>query len=66
MKKNFGDFTRANFDYKTISVLKQYLCCRMLRDRSSLRKYRQTRSDFYFYQGLDHLNKESDMAYIIK
>jgi hypothetical protein len=66
MKKNFGESTKAKFDYKTTSVLKQYLCCRMMRDRQTLRKYRQTRSDFYFYQGLDHLNKESDMAYIIK
>jgi hypothetical protein len=49
MKKNFGDSTKAKFDYKTTSVLKQYLCCRMMRDRSTLRKYKTTRSDFYFY-----------------
>jgi len=35
-------------------------------DRQTLRKSRSTRNDFYFYQGLDRLNKECDMAYIIK
>ena len=35
-------------------------------DRQTLRKNRNTRNDFYFYQGLDRLNKECDMAYIIK
>jgi hypothetical protein len=66
MKKNFGDSTKANFNYKTTSVLKQFLLCRLMRDRQTLRKDKALRSDFYFYQGLDKLNKESDMAYIIK
>lgn len=35
-------------------------------NRQSLRKNRSTRDDFYFYQGLDRLNKECDMAYILK
>ena len=35
-------------------------------DRQTLRKNKNMRNDFYFYQGLDRLNKECDMAYILK
>jgi len=35
-------------------------------DRQTLRKNKNMRNDFYFYQGLDRLNKECDMAYVIK
>jgi hypothetical protein len=44
----------------------QYLLCRLARDRSTLRAYKSTRNDFYYFQGLDQLNKESDLYYIIK
>jgi hypothetical protein len=65
MKEGFGGKTVANFDMKTGSLLLHYLCCKVIRSRQSLRNDRRARNDYYFYQGLDKLNKEGDIGYVI-
>lgn len=66
MTKGFGTKNAANFDMKTGSIIRHYLCCRLIRARQSLRNSPNTRTDYYFYQGLDRLNKEADLGHIIK
>lgn len=57
---------KANFDMKTGSIIWHYLTCRIVKDRQTLRNNWRSRNDYYFYQGLDKLNKEGDLGYIIK
>lgn len=65
MKQGFGEKT-ANFDMKTLSIIKHYICCRLAMPRQTLRNSLKSRTDYYFYQGLDRLNKECDLAHMIK
>ena len=65
LSKGFGQI-KANFDMKTGSLIWHYITCRILRDRQTLRNHWRSRNDYYFYQGLDKLNKEGDLGYIIK
>jgi hypothetical protein len=65
LSQGFGQM-KANFDMKTGSIIWHYLTCRIVRDRQTLRNNWRSRNDYYFYQGLDKLNKEGDLGYIIK
>lgn len=66
MRSSFGTKSAANFDMKTGRIIMHYLCCRLLKSRQNLRNSANTRTDYYFYQGLDKLNKEADLGHIIK
>lgn len=43
-----------------------YACLRIARNRQTLRNNKDLRQDYYFQQGLDKLNKEADLGFIIK
>ena len=66
MVKGFGSKNAANFDMKTGTIIKHYICCRLIMGRQTLRNSPRMRTDYYFYQGLDRLNKECDLAHMIK
>jgi len=65
LKDAFGK-NRAKFDYLTVGVLKYYCCCRIIMSNETLRKKEKYRNDLYFNRGLNALNKEFDVGYIIK
>ena len=67
MQEVIGDpKKKAHFNHKTIGVILNYLCFRFLRSVNSLRKSPNTRNSLYFKQGLEGLDKEMDIGYIIK
>ena len=43
-----------------------YLCCRFIRSRESLRNSKRRRQTLYFQKGLQVLDKEMDVGYIIR
>ena len=57
---------KARFTHKTVGVLSMYLCCRFLRDRDWLRKHPSARQTLYFQKGLQKLDREMDIGYIIR
>ena len=57
---------RADFNHKTIGVLKNMICCRNMRKRESLRDSLSTRNDMYFMMGLNAMNTECDIGYIVR
>ena len=66
MKKVIGE-GKANFNFKTMGVLKSYICClRIVRNREKLRKTPELRQVLYFNKGLERLDKEADLAYIVQ
>ena len=67
MNDALGDSKKkANFNHKTIGVIFNYICFRFLRSSDYLRKYRGTRNSLYFKLGLEKLDKEADIGYMIK
>ena len=66
MKFSLGWTDRAKFNHKTLGVILNYLCLRVARDRDTLRNSARTRTDLYFDKGLEKLNKEADISYIIR
>ena len=61
-----GSKKKANFNHKTIGVIKDYLCFRFLRSNNHLRKQARTRNSLYFRKGLLKLDKEADIGFIIR
>ena len=61
-----GSRKKANFNHKTIGVIKDYLCFRFLRSNDHLRKQARTRNSLYFRKGLMKLDKEADIGFIIR
>ena len=66
LRDGLGESKAANFDMKTGSLLLHYILCRVMRSRQTLRNTERMRTDYYYQQGLDKLNKEGDIGYIIK
>ena len=67
MQEVIGDpKKKAHFNHKTIGVILNYLCFRFIRSVNSLRKSPSTRNSLYFKQGLEGLDKEMDIGYMIK
>jgi len=56
---------KANFNYKTTSILRSLICCLILRKRRSLRKDPNYRNTLYYLKGFDRLDKEMDLSHII-
>ena len=65
MKKVMGE-NKAHFNFKTLGVLKSYICgLRIIRNRDDLRGHPELRQVLYFRKGLDRLDKEADIGYIV-
>lgn len=58
-------YNKANFNFKTIAILKSYLCCRICMNRKTLRNNPEYRSNLFYEKGFEALDKELDVAYII-
>ena len=58
---------KADFVYKTKGILATAFCCRLMRGRKFLRRHSAaTRQVLYFSKGREHLDKEMDIAFIIR
>ncbi len=62
----FASKETVKLNLTTTGILLQYVFCRICKSRQSLRNNPNSRQDYYFYQGLDKLNKEGDISYLIK
>ena len=56
----------SKFNHLTLGVLSMYFCCYLGRKRASLAKSRGGRNTLHYVKGLDRLNKEADLCYIIR
>lgn len=66
MQKTLGK-GKADFVYKTKGILATVICCRLARSRQFLRRHSAaTRQVLYFTKGRDMLDKEMDVAFIIR
>ena len=66
MKKEMGE-NKDNFTFKTIGVLKSWICgLRILRAKDKLRVNPELRQVLYFVKGLERLDKEADIGYIVQ
>ena len=66
MTKVMGE-NKANFNFKTLGVIKSYICgLRIIRARDKLRKDPEVRQVLYFNKGLERLDKEADIGYIVQ
>ena len=66
MQKTLGK-GKANFVFKTSGILGMLMCCRLARKRDYLRnKSAKTRQVLYFMKGRELLDKEMDVAFIIR
>ena len=61
-----GYGNKASFNHKTFDVLKQHLCLRVINNRTKLRMKAKTRHALFFIKGQEALDKEMDIAYIIR
>jgi len=57
---------RATFNFTTLAIITNLCCCRHLKSQESLRKNPKGRNMLYFNKGLERMNKECDLAYIVK
>jgi hypothetical protein len=64
IKEVIGE-NKADFNYKTTSILKSLICCLSCRRRSTLRKNARHRNVLYYEKGFERLDKELDIANII-
>ena len=65
MQKVMGE-KKADFNFKTLDVLKAWICgARILRARDKLRGKPELRQVLYFNKGLERLDKEADIGYIV-
>ncbi|CDW77920.1 UNKNOWN [Stylonychia lemnae] len=65
VKQVIGKDNKANFNHKTVSILKSLICCLILRNRTKLRNDPSRRNVLYFLKGRQMLNKEMDIAWIV-
>ena len=66
MKKVLGMTEKANFNHKTLDVIKQHICLRKITDRNKLRYAARKRNSLFFIKGQEMLDKEMDISYIIR
>jgi len=66
MKDVLGFNNKADFNHKTFDVIKHLVCLRFLHDRTKLRMNAKRRHDLFFIKGLEALDKEMDIAYILR
>ena len=67
METTLGMKSKAKFNHLTGGVVGMYACCYFFRPRASLAKIKGTgRNTLFFLKGLDRLNKEADLSYIVK
>ena len=66
MKKTLGYTGKANFNHKTFDVLKHHVCLRVIGDRRKLRDHPKTRNALFWNKGREALDKEMDLAYILR
>ncbi len=60
-----GKKNKADFNFKTVGILKSIICCWMFKERKSLRYKAETRNVLYFLKGRQKLDKEMDVANMI-
>lgn len=61
-----GRKNAADFNLKTMGILKGLLCCRLMRKFPSLRQAPNDRQYLFYQKGEDRLNRELDVQYILK
>jgi len=66
MDDGLGKNTAARFNYKTSAILGTLLCCRIVKPRAKLRMDPKGRNTLFFFKGLERLDTELDMGYLIK
>jgi len=66
MKAGLVKERKANFNHKTMGIIRSLICLYALRSRESLRKNKATRNQLYFNKGLEKLDTELDMGYIVR
>ena len=66
MRKTLGYVQKANFNHTTIDVLKHHICLRIIGDRRKLRDHPKTRNALFWNKGREALDKEMDLAYILR
>ena len=66
MQKTNGLGTSVEFKMFSTNLIAMYLCCRFMRSNDTLRKYPKGRQVLFFNKGLEHLNKEMDIGFIIR
>ena len=59
-----GD-NKADFNFKTWHIIKSIFCCLACKSRSKMNKQRD-RNNYFFEKGFEKLDKELDIAEIIK
>jgi len=66
MDEGLGKNRAAKFNYKTTSILGTLLCLRIIKPRAKLRMNPTSRNTLFFFKGLERLDTELDMGYLIK
>ena len=66
MQKVSGKGSQVEFKMFSTNLIAMYLCCRFMRANDTLRRYPKGRQVLFFNKGLEHLNKEMDLGYIIR
>lgn len=66
MKRALGFTNKANFNHKTFDVLKHHVCLRVIGDRRKMRNDPKTRNALFWNKGREALDKEMDLAYILR
>ena len=64
--QNVIGFDKVKLDLQTFGVLKLYFCCRIFRQKSSLKEKPSTRGAYFFLAGRDRLDKEMDVGFIMR
>ena len=66
MRKTLYGMKRAAFKYKTCEIISGCLCLRSCRSRKYLSNSPSGRNILYYQLGLERMNKECDLGYIIR
>lgn len=66
MRNVLGFDNKADFTHRTWDILKHLVCLRFVHDRTKLRMNAKSRHDLFFIKGLEALDKEMDIAYILR
>jgi hypothetical protein len=66
MLKTIEGKQKARYKFKTGAILKSYCCGRWFVDWEALKHSPDARQSLYFFRGLNRLDKEADLGYIIQ
>ena len=66
MKRSLGFTNSADFKHKTWDIIMHHVCLRAVNDRTRMRFNKSTRKNLFFEKGKEYLDKEMDVAYIVR